>query len=72
MKWLIGIGGMFFLAGCGVETASTAATAAAVKKNEIEQGRRQLEQVQQKLEMAQQQGERRGGEAGEAVNASGR
>jgi NifU-like protein involved in Fe-S cluster formation len=37
------------LAGCGVETASTAATAAALKKQEIEQGKKTLEQAQQKI-----------------------
>lgn len=43
------------LAGCGVETASTAATAGAIKKEEVEQGRRNLEQFQQKLDQANQQ-----------------
>lgn len=47
------------LAACGVETAGTAATAGAIKKNEIEQGRVLQEQVrqrvQQSLEAPQQQ-----------------
>jgi phage tail tape-measure protein len=38
------------LAGCGVETASTAATAAAIKKQELEQGKRTMEQAQQKID----------------------
>ncbi len=33
------------LAGCGVETASTAATAAAVKRQEAEQARRTMDQA---------------------------
>ena len=33
------------LAGCGVETAGTAATAAAAKKQEIEQGRKTMDQA---------------------------
>jgi hypothetical protein len=33
------------LAGCGVETASTAATAAAAKKQEVEQGRKTMDQA---------------------------
>jgi NifU-like protein involved in Fe-S cluster formation len=33
------------LAGCGVETASTAATAAAAKKQEVEQARRTADQA---------------------------
>ena len=43
------------LAGCGVETASTAATAAALKKQEIEQGKRTMEQAQQKIGDAMEQ-----------------
>jgi hypothetical protein len=40
------------LAGCGVETASTAATAAVIKKQELEQGKKTLEQAQQKIGQA--------------------
>jgi len=43
------------LAGCGVETASTAATAAALKKQELEQGKKTLEQAQQKIGQAMEQ-----------------
>ncbi len=43
------------LAGCGVETASTAATAAALKKQELEQGKKTLEQSQQKIGNAMEQ-----------------
>jgi outer membrane biogenesis lipoprotein LolB len=35
----------FLLAGCGVETATTAATAGAIKKQEIEQGRKTMDQA---------------------------
>lgn len=38
------------LSACGVETAGTAATAGAIKKDEIEQGRVVSEQVQQQLQ----------------------
>ncbi len=37
------------LTACGAETASTAVTAGAIKKNEIEQERAVQEQVQQRL-----------------------
>lgn len=37
------------LAGCGVETASTAATGAVIKKQEVEQGKKTLEAAQQKI-----------------------
>lgn len=43
------------LAGCGVETASTAATAAAAKKQEIEQGRKTMNQMQQNIGKAMEQ-----------------
>ncbi len=43
------------LTGCGIETASTAATAAALKKQEIEQGKKTMEQAQQKIGNAMEQ-----------------
>ena len=50
--------GFTLLAGCGVETATTAATGAAIKKQEIEQGKATMEQAQQKVDQAAQQMER--------------
>jgi uncharacterized protein YpuA (DUF1002 family) len=47
------------LAACGVETAGTAATAGAVKKNEIQQGRVVQEQVQQQLQKSAEQTQQR-------------
>jgi len=41
------------LAGCGVETATTAATGAAIKKQEMDAGKNTMEQAQRKLEQAQ-------------------
>ncbi len=55
MKFVICISLIFALAACGVETASTAVTAAAVKKQEIEQGQRTMQQFQQNLDQANQQ-----------------
>ena len=43
------------LAGCGLETASTAATAAALRKQELEQSKKTLEQAQQKIGQAMEQ-----------------
>ena len=40
------------LAACGVETAGTAATAAAVKKQEVEQGKNTVRDAQQKIDAA--------------------
>ncbi len=50
---------LLMLAACGVETAGTAATAGAVKKNEIEQGRVAQEQVQQQLQKSLEQSQQR-------------
>jgi hypothetical protein len=50
------------LAGCGVEVATTAATVAAGKKQEIEQGEKTMEQMKQNIgkaaERTQQSAER--------------
>lgn len=58
---------LFGLAACGVETAGTAATAAAMKKQEIEQGRAAMERVQRDLEAANQQMAQRAAQAEEAT-----
>jgi type II secretory pathway component PulJ len=42
------------LGACGLETASTAATSAAIKKQELEQGKRTMEQAQQKIGQSMQ------------------
>lgn len=43
------------LSACGVETATTAATVAEMKRREMEAGRRNLEQAKQKIEQNTQQ-----------------
>jgi curli biogenesis system outer membrane secretion channel CsgG len=54
------------LAACGVETAGTAATAAALKKQELEQGKRTQQNAQQKIDAAtkamQDSAQKRGGD----------
>jgi outer membrane biogenesis lipoprotein LolB len=47
------------LAACGVETAGTAATAAAAKKQEVEQGRKTMEQAGARAAGAMDQGQER-------------
>ena len=47
------------IAGCGVETATTAATGAAIKKQEIDQGKKTMEDARQKIEQAAQQVQQR-------------
>jgi len=59
MKLAVSVFIVLSLAACGVETASTAATAAALKKQEIEQGQKTLEQFQKNLDQANQQAQQR-------------
>lgn len=47
------------LASCGLETAGTAATSAAIKKQELEQGKKTMQDAQQKIEAASKQVEAR-------------
>jgi NifU-like protein involved in Fe-S cluster formation len=51
------------LAGCGVETATTAATGAAIKKKELEEGQKTQERVQQKIGEAMEQVQQRAQQA---------
>lgn len=51
--------GMCILSGCGVETATTAATATAVKAKELEEGKKTQEQARQKVEQAMEQSAQR-------------
>ena len=66
MERLIALLAVAALGGCGVETAGTAATGAAIKKQEIEQGRKTMDQMQknigQTLDQAGQRAERAGEE----------
>ena len=59
MKQLIIVLAMAALAGCGVETATTAATGAAIKKQEIEEGKKTMEQMQQNIGQAMEQAQER-------------
>ena len=55
-----------FLAACGVETAGTAATGAAIKKQELEQGKRTQQRANEKIDQAtkamQESAQKRGGD----------
>lgn len=54
------------LIGCGAETATTAATGAAIKKQELEQGEKTRERAQQKIDQAVDVMNRRAQQAGGA------
>ena len=62
MRQIIVVAAVIALAGCGVEIATTAATVATAKKQEIEQGKKTMEQMQQSIgksmEQTQQSAER--------------
>ena len=53
------------LAGCGVDNLGAAATGAALKKQELEQGKKTMEQAQQKIGQAVQQMNQRAKQAGD-------
>jgi len=63
MKTLLVIVATAALAGCGVETATTAATAASIKKQELEQGQKTMEQMKQKIDATMQQAQQRTAES---------
>ena len=66
MGRLVAILAAGFLAACGVETAGTAATGAAIKKQELEEGKRTQQRTQQKIDDAtkamQDSAQKRGGD----------
>ena len=59
MKTLIVIAAAAALAGCGVETAGTAATAASLKKQELQEGQKTMQRAQEKIDGAMQQMQQR-------------
>jgi outer membrane biogenesis lipoprotein LolB len=64
MKIIFPLVATLALGACGVETASTAATGAAIKKQELEQGRKTMDQMQQKIDQANLQSQQRAEQAG--------
>lgn len=63
MKIVIALGVAATLAGCGVETATTAASVAAMKKQELQDGQRTMQQAQQKIDGAMLQMQERTADA---------
>ena len=55
MKTLLAIAAAVALTGCGLETASTAATAASIKKQELQEAQKTMHNAQQKIDGAVQQ-----------------
>ncbi|HUJ88079.1 MAG TPA: hypothetical protein VLX30_14615 [Burkholderiales bacterium] len=55
MRMLVAVFAAAVLAGCGADVASSAATAASLKKAELEQGQKTMQHAQQKIDAMQQQ-----------------
>jgi hypothetical protein len=63
MRHLIVVLFIATLAGCGVDTATTAATGASIKKQEMEEGKRTQDRAQQRIEQMQEQMQQRAQQA---------
>ena len=59
MKTLLAFAAAVALSGCGLDVASSAATAAAARKQEIQEGQKTMQQAQQKIDAAMQQVQQR-------------
>ena len=55
MRLMILLASITLLSGCGVDTATTAATGASIKKQEVEEGKRTQERAGQRVEQMQDQ-----------------
>jgi len=66
MKHVVLASALILFAGCGVDTATTAATGASIKKQEMEEGKRSQERAQQKIDKMQEQMQDRAQQAGGA------
>ena len=66
MRRFTAMAAIVLLAACGVETAGTAATAAAIKKQELEEGKRTQQRSTEKIDQAtkamQESAQKRGGD----------
>ncbi len=65
MRHLIVVIAIATLAACGVDTATTAATGASIKKQEVEEGKRTQERAGQRIEQMQDQMQKRAQQAGD-------
>lgn len=52
MRRIVAVVAIASLAACGVETAGTAATGAAIKKQEVEEGKRTQQRSTEKIDQA--------------------
>jgi uncharacterized protein YceK len=66
MRHLLIVAAICLLGGCGVETATTAATGASIKKQEVEEGKRTQERAGQRIEQMQDQLQQRAQQAADS------
>jgi curli biogenesis system outer membrane secretion channel CsgG len=64
MKVILAMLAASALAACGVETAGTAATAAGIKKQEMEQGTQTMQRAQEKIDQSMEQLRQRAADGG--------
>ena len=64
MKLILSLLAVLLVSACGVETVGTAATGAALKKQELQEGKKTMEQMQQKIDQAARQSQERAAQAG--------
>lgn len=55
MKTILAFVAIAALAGCGVDTASSAATAGSIKKQELQEGQKSMQRAQERIDAASQQ-----------------
>lgn len=70
MKQALIVLAVVLLAGCGADTVSSAATAAALKKQEVEQGKKTMDRVQQRINAAMQQAQQNAQHAADAADSN--
>ena len=63
MRHIILAGALMLFAGCGIDTATTAATGASIKKQEMEDAKRAQDRSQQRIEQMQEQMQQRAQQA---------
>ena len=61
MKTVLAIAAAAALAGCGLDTATSAATAGSIKKQELQEGQKTMQRAQEKIDGAVGQMQQRAG-----------
>jgi len=70
VKQILAVLVAILVVGCGADTMTAAATAAALKKQEIEQGKKTMDQAQQRIKSAADQMQQSAQKAAEAADGN--